>query len=254
MCGQSPAECGADPPPAPTTPDPSPLDLRLPLRSLGCPPPHPTPSRTALHSGRSVPRRPGLRHPGVSRAGSSARTPLFFSRLCPWPVLLTSPQPRRLSPLACQLASPSHSPPWPLARSSGMARQGAGWGPSARSPSPQPAWPPAAPLPHGSLSGPRPPHLPRVPPPQTPPLTSSAPSPFPLPSFPGPSVPGSQASSSPPLSLSPLPSLFPLQAPLLRLLTHPLSLPLAPLSLPHLFVSAENRRLLGTVPTPQCLW
>ena len=39
MCGQSPAQCGADLPPAPTTPDPSPLDLRLPLRGLGCPPP-----------------------------------------------------------------------------------------------------------------------------------------------------------------------------------------------------------------------
>lgn len=144
------------------------------------------PERTCPPFRTLCPGRSGLRHPEVSR-GRFLRSDTFvllppLSPACP-PDQPTAPAPLPPTPLRGLWPAPAGQPgrvrggaPCPLAQ------------PPARRP-PQPR----------SLCGPRPPHLPRVPPPHTPPVASSAPSPFPLPSFPGPSVPGSQASSSPPL-------------------------------------------------------
>lgn len=119
---------------------------------------------------------------------------------------------------------------------------------AAPAPSPLPARSPAC------HPAPSPAHAPRRAAPRT--ISPLRPLPTSSPFGAGPSVPGVRRDlpAFPPLLSPPSPSLFslPLQPPLLPAHS-PSPSPAAPLSLPHLFVSAENW-LLGTVPTLQCLW
>lgn len=196
----------------------------------------------------------------------SAGVPLLpsdtFVLLPLWLVLASQASPPTLI-LCLTGPSPSHLPPHPLScialytfKSQIRTWHGTGRDPSAACSPSSPNVPSSA-------------HIPSLAPipspgPCSPPLShlGLAPSRFPLPSFLGPPVRGvglslgrdsgsslsSPLSSPSPFSLPP-PASTPQSSP-----AHSPSLPpAAPLFLPHLFVSAENR-LLGTVPTLQCLW
>lgn len=200
---------------------------------------------------------PGWCTCGQQGSHSSPQTPLF-SCLCGWP-WLPKPAHQPLS-FAGQVPLPATTPPpsctalYPF-KSQIRTWHGTGWDPTAHCSPSSPNAPSSA---HIPLFAPIP-----SPCPCSPPLSplGLAPSRFPLPSFLGPPVRGvrlslgrDRGSSSSPLS-SPSPFSLPPPAstPQSSPAHSPSPSPAAPLFLPHLFVSAENR-LLGTVPTLQCLW
>lgn len=249
MCGQSAAECRADSRLRPPRPTPLPLTSGCHFGAWAAP------ERTCPSFRTLCPGRSRLRHPEVSR-GRFLLSDTFvllppLSPACP-PDQPTAPA--RLTPrLSARLSLPLPFVAFgPLERGSPA---GCGVGPLCPLAQPPARLAPRSPAPPLLPLRPTPPSLaPRPAPSNTSPRLLR---PLPISSslFPWPFSPWKSGLLLPsPLRSRPLPSLFPLQTPLLRLLTHPLPLPLAPPSLPHLFVSAENRRLLGTVPTPQCLW
>lgn len=217
------------------------------------PAPHPQPALSSIPE--TVRGHHGLRHPGVSRGQFLHSATFVLPSLCHQP---------GTSSLARLLLFPCHSPScvafcppkssWlPQRPQPGM---GQGWGPG-------PALPSTA-CPASLLSHcPLPPTLLICPsqPPSSPPLSWAGPSPHPppphflFPPFSACQSPGSGSISPPPLPSSLSSSRFSLPPPASTPSPahSPSPSPAAPLSLPHLFVSAENR-LFGTVPTLQCLW
>lgn len=250
MCGQSRQKKGT---PACSHCPSSLLDLRLPPQSLDCPRVDLPPFK------RLCPRHSRLRHPEVSR-GRFLHSDTFVL-LSPLSLARPPSQPTTqcLSPrLAARLSLPFPSVAFCPFKYQSLARDRGG-APLPTQPSPQPTgcrlWPPLLPTP---------PDLPHIPPSNNLPTLGLAPSPPPPPPhflFPWPSSPWKSgflslrmASSPPlpsPLSSSPFSLPPPVSTP--SPAHSPSPSPAAPLSLSHLFVSAENR-LLGTVPTLQCLW